>query len=161
MITEWDKIYMRFTEDIAIQSKCAAKKVGCVIVRGTTVLSNGINGTLSGHLNCCDKFVKKDDGWYTYGEEDFMKCDNEEEHHRWSNIHEFHAEMNAIKNATDNGHSVKGSTIYCNYSPCYNCAKLLVLHGINRIVYRNEYDDFENIKKFLELSEVEVIKYGV
>ena len=34
-------------------------------------------------------------------------------------------------------------------SPCFNCAKMLVLFGIKRIVFREAYDDINEVSEFL------------
>jgi hypothetical protein len=50
-----------------------------------------------------------------------------------------HAEMNAITDAARGGHSIRGSTLYCNTFPCHNCAKHIVAAGISRVVYSRPY----------------------
>ncbi|MDP3855629.1 anti-phage dCTP deaminase [Phenylobacterium sp.] len=50
-----------------------------------------------------------------------------------------HAEMNAITDAARNGHSIRGSTLYCNTFPCHNCAKHIVASGIRKLFYLKPY----------------------
>ncbi|QXN70143.1 putative dCMP deaminase [Bacillus phage vB_BspM_Internexus] len=169
MTNKWDLMYMDIAKRVAIESKCAAKQVGCIIEKDTNILAVGINGTASGKENCCDKFMKRDGKWYkkhsTLGKG--MKnifdpwgwelCEDQEEHHKWSLIHEIHAEMNAIAKAHKNGVSIEGATAYITYSPCFNCAKQLITHGIKHIVFDKEYDGFNETLKLLENHDVEVI----
>ena len=44
-----------------------------------------------------------------------------------------HAEVNALLNR--NAKSVKGCTLYCNYSPCWDCAREMLHAGIAKVVY--------------------------
>ena len=67
--------------------------------------------------------------------------------------------MNAIKKASqNNGFNLGGATAYVSYSPCFNCAKMLVLFGIKRIVFREAYDDINEVSEFLKENEIEFIK---
>jgi dCMP deaminase len=157
-INEWDKVYMEIAEKVATQSKCSAKKVGCLLVRDNNILSIGINGTFSGALNCCDKFFKKDGVWYEYREDDIYECEDQEAHFKWSLIHEVHAEMNALAKANKNGVDVTGATAYVTHSPCYNCAKNLYTFGIKNIYYKNAYDDIEDVKELLSDFDIKLIQ---
>lgn len=47
-----------------------------------------------------------------------------------------HAEANAIANTTER---VRGCAVYVTHFPCNECAKLLSMHGVSRVVYANEY----------------------
>ncbi|PIO05380.1 hypothetical protein COT47_05085, partial [Candidatus Woesearchaeota archaeon CG08_land_8_20_14_0_20_43_7] len=52
-----------------------------------------------------------------------------------------HAEENSIVQAAYNGVSTKGATMYTTFTPCSNCAKLIINAGIVRVVARIEYPD--------------------
>jgi len=56
-----------------------------------------------------------------------------------------HAEANAILWAGRNGISCEGATLYCNYSPCPECSKLIMQSGIKRVVYREKYRDITGL----------------
>jgi dCMP deaminase len=140
-MNKWDYMYMEMAERAAQESKCAARKVGCLIVKDSNILAVGINGTMPGETNCCDLFEKRYGFWYHKHENGELEPDDTHEaHHQWSLVHEIHAEMNAMAKAHKNGVSVEGATIYVNYSPCFNCAKQLIVHGIKRVVFREIYD---------------------
>ena len=64
-----------------------------------------------------------------------------------------HAEANALIYA--DGPRLRGGTLYCSYSPCINCAKLIAGAGIHRVVYREQFDDagLEMLREFQVSSE--------
>ena len=55
---EWDISYLKIAEALAENSKCSAKKVGCVIVKDQNIISSGVNGTPKGFINCNEYGVK-------------------------------------------------------------------------------------------------------
>jgi dCMP deaminase len=161
MLSNWDRMYMDMTMRVSWESKCSAKKVGCLLVKDNNILAVGINGTFSGAKNCCDKFVKRSDGvWLEYREDDIYECEDQEAHHKWSLINEVHAEMNAIAKAHKNGVSVEGATAYVTHSPCFNCAKELYTHGIKRIIFIQSYDDIQDIIDLLSNFKIQLISYN-
>lgn len=162
----WSNTYMNIAHEIAEHSKCAAKKVGCILVRDGNILATGVNGTFPKAKNCCDMFRKKNGVWYmsrdskvyvpetaTKGryeiKREWIKCLDQEAHHKWSLINEVHAEMNALAKANRNGTSVVGATAYITHSPCYNCAKSLYSFGIDKIIYDESYDGIEEVQDLL------------
>jgi dCMP deaminase len=50
-----------------------------------------------------------------------------------------HAEQNAIVHAARVGAALEGSTLYCNMTPCYACAKMIINAGIIRVVAKKDY----------------------
>lgn len=155
----WDKTFINSLSLYEQHSKCSAKQVACILVKDNNILSIGINGTLSGKTNCNEKFKKQNGQWYKKEDNSWKLCEKNE-HSEWSKLNEIHAEMNAIKKATQgNGFNLEGVTAYISYSPCFNCCKMLVLFGIKRIIFKNEYDDWKQVKEFLELNNVEALKW--
>lgn len=137
-------------------SKCAAKKVCCILYKNGNIISLGLNGTSPGTINCCDKFKKVNGVWYSRKQGSYWsECEDQEEHHYWSNYNEIHAEINAISKALV---PVEDSVAILTHSPCFNCAKAFLTFGIRKIYYRYEYDDFENVKNFLKSQNIELIK---
>lgn len=132
MTIKKDKLFMDIAERTSTESSCISKKVGCVIVKDNRIISMGYNGTPSDYINCDEHF--KDKQW--------MVQDNlwRQHHHRWSDIHEIHAEMNAIMFAAKNGIPIDGATLYCTLFPCQHCLKNLLQCGIKKVIYRDEYD---------------------
>ena len=157
-ITEWDKTFIETVELYEKHSKCAAKSVVCILVKDNNILSIGINGTLGGKVNCNEIFKKVQGVWKKRSKVDDEWIDAEpKEHYNWSRINEVHAEMNAVKKATqNNGFKLDGATAYVSFSPCFNCAKMLALFGIKRIVYKSAYDDIEDVSEFLKSNNIEL-----
>lgn len=108
--------YLAIAEVISLRGTCQRAKVGCVITQDNRIVSTGYNGPL-GSVECND-----------------TNC-NLKEHCK----HAVHAEANAIAFAAREGISLKGSTLYCLYSPCVDCARLIIQAGISKVVYREQY----------------------
>lgn len=126
-MTNNDVLFMGMAMQMAMHSKCVSKQVGCVIVKNDSIISSGVNGTPSGYTNCCDVFDR----------DNFDR----EKHHEWANVHELHAEMNAVAKAQQNKISLEGSTFYVTLQPCFACIRFLVgLQSVERIVYYLDYD---------------------
>lgn len=140
--------FMNTAKNLAEISSCVSHKVGCIIVKNNRIISMGYNGTPSGyHIKCCDKFDSKN--W------------NKEEHHKWSNIHEIHAEVNALVNAANNNISIDNSIMYCTLFPCDNCLKMISQSGINELYYLNEYNRSSEKGELFEFisSKIKIEKF--
>lgn len=114
---KWDKRYMEMAMLVASWSKDPSSKIGAVAVNEKgQILTTGYNGFPRGiadddRLN--DRPVK-----YKYI---------------------VHAEQNAIYNATYNGVSLHGSTMYVAGLPCCSdCAKGIIQVGVRRVVMNGD-----------------------
>jgi dCMP deaminase len=114
MSLTWDKRYLQLAETIATWSKDPSTQVGAVAVgHKGQILSQGYNG-------------------FPRGVKDFEYRLTEREV-KYDLI--VHAEMNCIYNATYNGVSLDGSTLYVHGLPiCHECAKAIIQVGIQRVV---------------------------
>jgi dCMP deaminase len=92
------------------------------------ILSTGYNGAPKGIRHCAETGCLRDE----------MKVPSGERHELCRGLH---AEQNAIIQAAVFGVSIKDSTMYCTYSPCIICAKMLINAGINELVYAEGYPD--------------------
>lgn len=181
----WDDEFMKTLSIFEGNSKCVARKVCCIIVKDNNILSIGLNGSMPGNMNCNDLYLKEKGMWYRkalnkfevddlkYLEErhepiivnntvyycvDCLDDFNVYSHHFWSEQNEIHAEMNAIKKATVDGHyDISGSTFYVSTFPCFNCAKQIVLYGAKRVVYRESYDNLDSTYNMLKNNNIEII----
>lgn len=114
--------FMRMTNTLAKESKCVSLQVGAMIVMDSRIISTGVNGTPSGYSNC----------------NEVHRCRGPE-HTEWSNMHEIHAEMNAILFAAKNGTAIDAATMYVTHQPCQQCLKNMAQAGINRVYYGKMY----------------------
>ena len=104
---------------LATLSYAKRRKVGCLIVKDTQIIAEGYNGTPKGFSNECE--------YYSYVDECYTKPEV------------LHAESNAIAKIARSNNSSVGSTLYVTLAPCFDCAKLIIQAGIDRVVYRDEY----------------------
>ena len=140
MSTKWDHRYLDMARGVAQWSKDPSSKIGAVAV-GTKgqVLAQGFNGF---PRNIKDEASRLSDRETKYK---FM----------------IHAEMNAIYNATYNGVSLDGATLYVHGLPCCaNCALGVIQVGIKRVVMRGKpkpqwEESFEMMKQLFNESNVE------
>ena len=116
-----DKAYMDMSLRWAQLSVAQRKKVGALIVLDGQVISDGFNGTPRGFENACEGSDGK-----TLPEV-------------------LHAESNALMKIAQSTQKCTGATLYVTLSPCYQCAKLIVQGGIDRVVYLAEYHDTTGI----------------
>lgn len=127
-----DTMYLNIAFEVALRSKCNRKKVGCVLVKDGNILSFGYNGTPSGMDNECED------------------CNGN------TKKEVLHAETNAITKCAKSGHSTEGSTCYLTYSPCFECAKLMIQSGIKRVFFTELYRDTTSLS-FLNEAGIKII----
>ena len=111
---KWDLRYLALAEQVSKWSKDPSRQIGAVAVGSKgQVLAQGYNGFPRGI----------DDSLTTY-------YDREKKYK-----YVVHAEMNVIYNATYNGTSLDGSTLYVHGLPvCSECSKGVIQVGIKRVV---------------------------
>lgn len=129
---KYDRAYLRMAQEWAKLSYCQRKQVGSLIVKDNMIISDGYNGTPSGHTNCCED-------------------DNGETH--WFVLH---AEANAILKVAKSTQSSSDATLYITLSPCKECSKLIIQSGIKRVVYFIEYKDTSGVD-FLRDYGIDVV----
>ena len=112
---KFDRSYLEMAEVWAQNSYCKRRKVGALLVKDRTIISDGYNGTPSGFENIC------------------------EDENGVTKPYVLHAEANAITKVAKSGNSSEGATLYVTASPCAECAKLIIQAGIRRVVYRDAY----------------------
>ena len=110
-----DKQYLRIAALWAENSYAKKLKVGVVIMKDRTIISDGYNGTPSGFENVC------------------------EDEHGKTFPYVLHAEANAITKLAQSNSSSRGATMYSLVAPCLSCAKLIIQSGITRLVYAQEH----------------------
>ena len=109
-----DAVYIGVAMAHASLSKATRLKVGACIVTTSRVIIPGVNGLPKALGNTC-------------------------EHDGATKPSVVHAELNCILKAQREGISIEGATLYVTHSPCEHCASLIIMTGIKRVVYVDEY----------------------
>ena len=109
-----DGVYIEVAKLHASLSKAQRLKVGSCIVTPSRVIIPGVNGLPKALGNTC-------------------------EHDGATKSSVIHAELNCILKAQREGISIVGSTLYLTHSPCEHCASLIIMTGVTRVVYVEEY----------------------
>ena len=135
-----DKTYMRMAEELAELSYAERRKVGCLIVKDTQIISEGFNGTPAGFDNSCE--------YHNHLEEMYTKPEV------------LHAESNAITKLARSTNSSSQSTLYVTLAPCFECSKLIIQAGINRVIYKERYHDVLGLN-LLEKAKVKCERINV
>jgi len=117
---------MNIAQNVSLRSNCLKRKVAAIIVKDKRIISTGYNGTPRGVKNCSDGGCPRCASFAPSG----------------TGLHDClcsHAEENAIVQAAYHGVSIKDSTLYCTFSPCLTCTKMILNSGINEVVYNANY----------------------
>jgi dCMP deaminase len=116
MDVKWDNRYLSLAEAVSSWSKDPSRKIGAVAVGAKgQVLAQGYNGFPRGLEDTDDRYLIRERKYELV----------------------VHAEMNVIYNATYNGVSLDGATLYVTGLPvCSECAKGIIQVGIKRVVMR-------------------------
>jgi len=145
--------FMKFACVTSERSTCARIQTGAVLVKDDRIVSVGLNGSLPGDEHCCDYWYDKysnDKNLDITWEEYLQTHEFKEQHHEWAISREFHAEANCILWSSKNGSATKDTTMYTVFSPCLNCAKIILGAGIKEVYYKVLY---ERDQKGLELLQ--------
>ncbi|MDE5886460.1 MAG: dCMP deaminase family protein [Muribaculaceae bacterium] len=153
-MTNKDKLYLRMAFEWAKNSYAIRRKVGCIIVKDSMIISDGYNGTPSGFPNVCE--------YATFGNQRREPSATEElkllQAQGWTLVtypYVLHAESNAITKLARHGNSSRGATLYVTDEPCLECSKLIIQSGIERVVYCRPYHTHDGID-LLKTADVEI-----
>ena len=113
-----DEAYLRMAVTWGKLSKANRKQVGCLVVKDSMIISDGYNGTPHGFDNECEFETR-------FGFETKPEV--------------LHAESNALTKLAKSTQSSNKSTVYVTLSPCFECSKLMIQSGIERVVYAELY----------------------
>lgn len=133
----WDEYFLQLCDLVATRGTCQRLKVGSVLVKDLKIISTGYNGSPRKTSDCYEVGCLMQDG----------HC-----------VRTIHAEINTVVQAAYNGTSTQGATVYVNNLPCYNCAKVLINAGINKMVYRRDYRPDPETHKLLKETKVELVQ---
>jgi len=124
--------YMNIANEIAKRSYAIRLKVGAILVKDNTIISDGYNGMPYGFDNSCeiDGITKPE---------------------------VLHAESNAITKIAKSPSSSDGSTLYVTISPCLECAKLIIQAGVKNVYFDIRYRNLNGLK-LLQLAKIKVFE---
>jgi len=74
------------------------------------------------------------------------------------NIATIHAEQNTITDCAKRGVSCNDCVAYITYYPCYNCMKLMISSGINKIKYINDFGNDVLVQNLANESNISITK---
>ncbi|MBW3019108.1 AAA family ATPase [Candidatus Woesearchaeota archaeon] len=137
----WDDYFMGVAEIIKLRCTCMSAKKGAVIVRDKRIISTGYNGSPKGIKHCTDGGCKR----CTLRHLGKMKSGVYAEPCICA-----HSEENAIVQAAVNGISTKGAVIYTTFTPCVNCAKMIINAEIKEVIAKVLYPDDDAMQLFKE-----------
>lgn len=125
---DWNEYFLQVATTVAQRASCLRRKCGAVFTRDHRILATGYNGAPPGMPQC-----------------DEVGCEMENGHC----VRCTHAETNAIATAARFGVSLEGSTLYIHGgTPCYACAKVLLVAGVKAIFCDTTYPDQRSLDLF-------------
>ncbi len=127
----WDEYFKEIVQVTAKRSPCDRLQVGCLLVKDNRIVSQGYNGFLPG---CQHQSIVRDG-------------------HEQATVH---AEQNAISDCAKRGVSCEGCTAYITHYPCIICCRILLVAGIKKIKYINNYRNDELVIHFTEMMNVSI-----
>ena len=132
MIGTWDKRYTNIAKEVSSWSKDPSTQVGAVVVGSKgQILSQGYNGFPRGIVDYPDRLNDRPTK---------LK-------------YVVHAEMNCIYNASFNGVSLDGSSLYVHGLPvCSDCAKGVIQVGVKKVFMCFPKNISEHWKESMRLS---------
>ena len=130
---KWHDRYLELAQQIASWSKDPSSKIGAIAVGSKgQVLAQGYNGFPRGI------------------EDSEIRFENKELKYKYV----VHAEMNLIYNASYNGVSLDGSTVYVTGLPvCSECAKGLIQVGVREVIMPTQEDTTDKWVESFQLSK--------
>jgi dCMP deaminase len=130
---ELDKKYIEMAKCWSQLSKARRNKVGCLIVKNGSIISDGYNGMPRGFDNNCEIETEE---YSMLASQAYRLVTRPEV---------LHAESNAITKLAKSTQSSSGATLYTTASPCVECSKLIIQSDISRVVYHQLYRDDQGI----------------
>jgi dCMP deaminase len=123
----WDRFFLGEAFYVSGKSKDQSKKCGCVVCsKDNDILVKGWND-IPRDLDDSIQERRERPAKYLWTE---------------------HAERNAFYNASRNGTSLKGGTIYITASPCVDCTRGIIQTGISKVVTVLQEDEPEWAERF-------------
>lgn len=131
----WDEYFMRHVYLAARKSKDPSSKIGSVIVKDNSIISEGYNGMPVGVSDLVKERYIRPNKYYYFE----------------------HAERNSIFHCSRHGIPTKNSILYTQGLPCSDCARAIIQSGIKTIVLHKQYENvglMSNREKWIESGKV-------
>jgi len=164
MKLKYINLYRNILEEYEDLSTCSRLHVAALLVKQGVVLSVGYNGVAAGKTHCNEIFTVDADGQHVINDL-CTRCANHvtaeawyDAHHEFSERNEIHAEVNCLMSALKNNVNIDGCSLLVSYSPCINCAKMIVASGIKNVIFTKIYDRSDEGLKYLKENGVNVIE---
>lgn len=155
-----ENYYLDIAQTVSERSTCLRRRFGAIIVKNDSIISTGYNGAPRGRKNC-------DDLGYCFREK--LGIPRGE---RYEMCRSVHAEANAIIAAPRE--QMLGSTLYMvctnpedgavmpGTSSCMMCKKLAINAGIEKLVVRDDAENFRviNVSDWIDDDDSLAGKFG-
>jgi dCMP deaminase len=126
---KYKAMYMAMAEVCSLESKAIRRKVGCVILLENMTVLHGFNGTPSGSPS---EVCEGADGLTL------------------PNV--LHAEVNALREATECSVDTSGGVCFVTTSPCEGCSGELYVAGISKVYYKDRQSNLEHLPHYEKLG---------
>jgi dCMP deaminase len=122
---------MAHAEVAAMRSHDSETQVGCVLVDSTkhTPSVSACNGFASGVRDHTLPNIRPDKYKYM-----------------------IHSEINMLAACARDGTRTEGKYLVCTHSPCVVCMRAIYQSGIKKVIVKEKYKDFQELKEMLDLS---------
>ena len=142
----WDAYFMTLASLASLRSNCMKRRVGCVLVHNSRIISTGYNGTPRNLTNCneggCARCNSANSGGVSLST---CLC--------------LHAEENALLEA-GRERIREGAVLYCDTCPCLTCSVKIAQVGVKEVVYSQTYNMDDASRRVLKEAGVELRQFS-
>jgi dCMP deaminase len=142
----WDAYFMTLARLASQRSNCMKRRVGCVLVHNSRIISTGYNGTPRNLLNCNEGGCARCNSASSGGS-------------ALSTCLCLHAEENALLEA-GRERIREGCVLYCDTCPCLTCSVKIAQVGVREVVYSQSYNMDEASRRVLKEAGVELRQFS-
>jgi len=137
----WPDYFMTLAHATASRMSCDRARVGAILVdHHNQIIATGYGGAPRGVETC-------DDAGHVLEHEHCVRT--------------VHAEHNCVLQAARRGIATDGSTMYTTHYPCFDCCKVIIQAGVQRVIFEIPYrvEDIRNLraKRWMEDCGIELL----
>jgi dCMP deaminase len=128
-------------------------KVGCLLVKNGSIISEGVNGQPpKWHTEVCEDKVYMDCDypmWSSVGEikEEFPYVDEAGRYKLITSQTVRHSEEAALEKLWNKPDTAEGAEMFISHSPCPKCCIKILTAGIKAVYYREEFRDTSGLER--------------